>query len=534
MIKIMIIDDEVMIRTGIRTSIDWESYGMTVVGEASNGEEGLQKALEFKPDISIIDVRMPLMDGLAFTKSVKEKMPGMRIIIVSGYDDFAYAKEALHLGVNDYLLKPIGADELISVMQKLRKEILDERDEMDKEKTLKSIVSENLLFLQSRLINAIIKKEYTDESFIFEKTKELQMNLPAHLLEVIIIDIDDFYLITENLSDLEKENLKVSVKLIVDEILKPLSNSGVYFSEFDYLISVISVKKSNENEIRSLYSKIKNSVRSSLNLTVTIGVSNPCTGVLAIPGAYNEALTALRSKVFKGKNRIIFVNEVDRRQNSFPAIYPSDDEKEIIDSLKTMKTESINSAIEKFCANLAASVPDEKEVKDICLRLIIISISYLELIGVDLRNHDSKDFDPYREIEKYETIEDIEVWLKKIFQNFLEAMQNSKNEKFRGIAKIAVQFINENYYKDLDVLQMAAVTCVTPNYFSRVFKRETGKSFTECLNTVRIEMAKRYLRDAKLRVYEVADKVGYNDYKIFNFNFKKYAGCTPKEYRDNT
>jgi Response regulator containing CheY-like receiver domain and AraC-type DNA-binding domain len=533
MIKILIIDDEIMIRTGIRTSIDWEAYGMAVVGEASNGEEGLQGALELNPDISIIDVRMPIMDGLAFAKAVKEKIPKMKIVIVSGYDDFKYAKEAVRLGVNEYLLKPIGADELINVAQKLCREISDERCEMDKEKTLRGIFSENLLYVQSRLIGAIIKKEYTDSAYIVDKMRELQMDLSSPALEVIIIDIDDFYLITENLSDLEKENLKVSVKLIADEVLNPLTGSGVYLSESDYLISVINIRNLNESEVRSRYAQIREDVRNSLNLTITIGVSNPCAGILNIPDAYGEALAALRSKVYKGKNKIIFVREVDRAQDSFPVIYPSEDEKEILDSLKTMKTDRINSVIEKICANLAVCVPDEKKVKDICLRLIIISASYLEEIGVDFRNHGGGDFAPYKEIEKYETISDIEVWLKSIFRNFIEAMQDSKNEKFRGLAKVAIKYISENYYKDLNVLQMAAVTYVTPNYFSRVFKRETGKSFTEWLNTVRIEMAKKFLQDKQLRVYEIAYKVGYNDYKIFHFNFKKYAGCTPKEYRNN-
>jgi Response regulator receiver domain./Bacterial regulatory helix-turn-helix proteins, AraC family. len=533
MIKVMIIDDEHIIRTGIRTSIDWNSYGMAVVGEASNGKEALEKALEVKPDIAIVDIRMPVMDGLEFTRLIKEKMPDMRIIIVSGYDDFTYAKEALRLGVNDYLLKPIGADELINLTKKLCKEIIEERREQDTEKTLKNIFTENLPYLQSHLINSIIKGEYIDENFIHQKMDELQMKLSGRFFEVAIIDIDDFYLITENLSDLEKEKLRASVKIIADDVLKSWTNSGgVYFSEFDFLIAVINVKKSGRKELHQLYSKIKNEIRDRLNLTVTIGVSDMCSGILNLSEAYNKALTALRSKVFKGKNKVLYYED-SKRQNPLPVIYPSEDEKELLDSLKTMKIDKINSVIEKICTNLSNHAADEKEVKNICLRLIIIATSVLETLGVNYRKNSVIDFDPYREIEKYETIADIEAWLKQIFSNFVDALQNYKNEKYSGIAKIAIQYIEENYFKDINVQQLAAVTCVTPNYFSRVFKRETGKSFTEWLNTVRIEMAKMYLKDPKLRIYEVADKVGYNDYKIFNFNFKKYAGCTPKEYREN-
>lgn len=177
MIKVPIIDDEIVIRTGIKTSIDWESLGMVIVGEASNGKEGLEKALNLEPHIVLADVRMPIMDGLELSRILKEKRPGIRIVIISGYNDFIYAREALHLGVNEYLLKPIGADELIKIMVKQRDEILKELDALDKDKYLKRIFNENLPFLQSRFINALVKGEYKEMSCIIEKSRELGIDL---------------------------------------------------------------------------------------------------------------------------------------------------------------------------------------------------------------------------------------------------------------------------------------------------------------------------------------------------------------------
>lgn len=533
MIKILLIDDEVMIRTGIRTSIEWESYGMTITGEASNGEEGLEKALELDPDIIILDVKMPVMDGLKFTKILKEKKPDIRIVIISGYNEFKYAKEALHLGVNEYLLKPIGAEELISILQKQCEELEKKRAAVNKERVLKHIVEDNLFLVQSRFISSIIQKEYIEEASIFEKAKELQMDFSGMNYQVIVIDIDDFYLITENLSDREKNQLKLSIKNIAEEVLKPLTNSSVHLSEFDYLISVINIKNLKDSQIFGLYQEIKECVKKYQNLTVTIGVSNTFTGISQVPVGYNEAVLALRSKVFKGKDRIIDINKLDKAQKAAPIIYPSADEKEIINYLRIMEIDKLNSVIEKICSDLKQMEIEDKKIKEICLRLIAISTSYLDEIGVDYRSYGEKDFNPYKEIEKYETLFDIEVWLKATFKNFIEVMQSSKNEKFKGIVKIAIQYINENYQEDIDVLRMAAVTYVTPNYFSRVFKKETGKSFTEWLNMVRIDKAKQFLKDPKWKVYEIAEKVGYKDYKSFTFNFKKYSACTPKAYQES-
>lgn len=530
MIKILLIDDEVMIRTGIRTSIDWESYGMEIAGEASNGQEGLEKAIELEPDIILIDVRMPVMDGLEFTKIIRQRIPEVKIVIISGYDDFKYAREAMHLGVSEYLLKPVGAEELISIMQKQCRQIMEEREELNREMALKNVFEENLFYMQSRFMNSIFKREYKVESYITEQSIKLQVGFPQNAYQVIVIDIDDFYLITESLSDKEKDDLKHMVKNIAEEVLKPLTNSTVYFSEFDYLISVIDLKNVKGSSINQLYQEIRNCVKKYQRLTVTIGISNKYEGVSKIPDAYNEAVLALRSKVFKGKDRIIDINQADKADKASPVIYPSSEEKEILGHLKTMDTDNLNKVIEKICADLSASEAEDVKVKDICMRLIIVSASYLDEIGVDYRDHNGKEFDPYLEIQKYETLEDIEAWLKKVFSNFIDVMQDNKNEKFKGIVKVAIQYINQNYHEDIDVLKMAAVTYVTPNYFSRVFKKETGKSFTEWLNIVRIDKAKLFLKDPKWRVYELAEKVGYKDYKSFIFNFKKYAGCTPKEY----
>jgi two-component system, response regulator YesN len=533
MFKILIVDDEFIIRTGIRTSIDWESIGMMIVGEASNGKEAYEKVMSLKPDIVITDIRMPGMDGLEFTKLLKESMPKVRIVIISGYNDFKYAREALRMGVNEYLLKPIGADELIKIMLKQCEEIVRELEVIDRDTRLKSLFRENLLLIQTRFVNLVVKGERNDLQSIIEKSRELNVDLSGEEYQVVIIDIDDFFLLTENLSDREKEQFKILIKDISEEILRPSTNSMVCFSEFDYLLAIINVKASNKHNLHKIYEEIQYSVKEQQRLTVTMGVSNIYTSILDIPKAHNEALFALRNKVFKGKAKIISINDVDKTNITPQIIYPSSDEKEIINYLKIMEAEKLNEVLEKLYTNLIYTKASFDEIKNICLRLITIAVSQLDEIGVDFRKYNSKQFDPYVEIEKYETVEDIKSWMKSVFQAFIESMMNNKNEKYKGIVKVAMQYMNEHYREDIGVDYISAITYVTPNYFSRVFKKETGKSFTEYLNMLRIEKAKLLLKDLKLRVYEVSEEVGYNDYKIFTLNFKKYIGSTPKEYREN-
>ncbi len=533
MIKILIVDDEFVIRQGIITSIEWETMGMTIVGEAANGREAYEKALSLKPDIVVTDVKMPLMDGLELTKLLRETMPKVRVVIISGYDDFQYAREALRMGVTEYLLKPIGADELVKLMLKQCDEIIKEYKEIDKETKFKSIFKENLFFMQERFLNSVVKGEIDDWTAAMENSKELNVDLSGKDYQVVIIDIDDYLLITESMTYVEEREIKNNVKDIADRIIGPSTNSMFFSSDGDYLLSIINVRNSNRYDLNNLYREIQYEIKKKLNITVTFGVSNIHKNIFDIPQAFCEALYTIRNKVFEGKNKIISINDVNKDETAEPVSYPSYEEKEIMSCIKSMNIEKLNMILDRMYSNLISFKANYKDIKNICLRLITIAESQLEELGLDYRTRNVKLLDHYVEIEKYETVEDIKEWNKNVFKFFIDALQNNKNDNFKGIVKVAMQYTEEHYYEDIGVEQIAAITYVTPNYFSRVFKKETGKSYTEWLNTIRLDKAKILLKDIKHKVYEVADEVGYNDYKIFTHNFKKYVGCTPKEYREN-
>lgn len=533
MIRILIVDDEIVIRKGIITSIDWESMGMSIAGEASNGREGYEKAIALKPDIVITDVRMPVMDGLELTKLLKENMPDVRVVIISGYDEFKYAREALRMGVNEYLLKPIGADELIKIMLKQYDEIIRKNDQVSQDSRIKSIFRENLSFMQARFIGSVLKGESKNPSDITEKARELNVDLSGREYQVIIIDIDDFLLITENKTESEKDFIKTNVRNMSEEILNPSVKSVVCLSEADSLFSVINVKDSNRYDLFNLYKEIRYTVNKKYGITLTICVSNIYKSISDLPKAYDEAVFILKNKAFAGKDKIITTKDVEKLGSVSQVMYPSSEEKEVIGYLKTMDTEKLSTVLERMYSSFINSKADYEEVKNICLRMITIAESQLDELGVDYRKYTDRQFGTYSEIEKYETLEDIKLWMKNIFRGYIEAMQKGKNEKFKGIVKVAMKYMNDHYSENIGVEDIAAITYVSPNYFSRVFKKETGKSFTEWLNNVRLDKAKIILKDLRFRVYEVAEQVGYNDYKIFTHNFKKYVGCTPKEYREN-
>lgn len=155
MIKMMIVDDEAIVRRGIKTSINWSSYGIKIAGEASNGKNALEQIIKIKPEILITDIKMPITNGLELAAAIRGNHLATKIIILSGYDNFSYAQESIRLKVENYLLKPFGAEELIEVVLKIKKQIMSKRNADNKQKYQKNLIKNNLKLLQDKLIEKI-------------------------------------------------------------------------------------------------------------------------------------------------------------------------------------------------------------------------------------------------------------------------------------------------------------------------------------------------------------------------------------------
>jgi len=531
MLRVMIIDDEPTIRKGIISSIDWSQYEIEIVGEASNGKEALEIVPGLGPQIIITDIRMPMMDGLELTHELKKLLPETKIVILSGYDDFSYAKQALRLGVCEYLLKPVGAEELITLLLKLKNDIQVETAKKIQAETTQTLLNENLLLLQSEFIQTMMKGALNDSDLILQKAAQLNIDFTGPFYQVVIVDIDDYLLQTEGLPEKEQAAIKQMVLNAAQKVLCS-KGTGLFFSEFDYLIGLIHGTKSEMDATMEVYRAIQTEIKQNLKLTVTIGVGRSYGNLKEIPCSYQEAAICLRKKIFTGKGKIIIFEPEWLQPTTRPLIYPTTDEKELLNQLKLMESQQVTTIIEKIFTNLSATLASPEALRNICVKFIIIVMNSLEELGVDFEKHLGKNFEPYKEIDKYETIEDIKEWFNNLMQSFIKIIKETKNEKYKGIVKVAIQFIQEQYSEDINLTDISNTVFVTPNYLSRVFKEQTGESLINWLNRFRTEKAKTLLHDLEIKVYEIAEKVGYNDYKYFSHIFKKYTGMTPKEYRD--
>ncbi|MFB9277513.1 response regulator [Cohnella cellulosilytica] len=533
MMKLLLADDEPTIRKGIRTSIDWERYGMEIVGEAANGSDALALALRTKPHIVLTDIRMPIMDGLELARRLKTELPDTRIVVLSGYEDFSYAKEALRIGVQEYLLKPVGADELVALLRRLREEIEQveavKRDQQSRE----HVFNENRPQIQSDFLNRLLRGGDADREEVYGRAEPLQVKLTGSRFAVVAIDIDDFALMTEPLTAAERDLIRYSVMNVAEEIIATRLSGFVGYSEFDHLVGFVCGDRLSSAAIESICREIQQGVRQYLKLSVSVGIGKPREQFRDLSGAYAEAFAALKNKIYEGRGSLIHYREPKQADGARTVLYPSDEEKVITNCLKTLDARGLEHALDQIFERFLALQVEADKIRTICGRLLLVASGGVEEMGIDTADALRPDFNPYRELERFDTLGKLKEGMGGLLLRLMKLVEDNKNAKFKGMILTAIRYMEEHYREEISQADVAAVVYVTPNYLSRVFKEETGVNFIEWLNRYRIEKAKQLLSEPGAKTSVVAEKVGFSDYKYFSHIFKRYAGCAPKEYRES-
>lgn len=536
MIKVLVVDDETVIREGIIKSIEWDQYDICIAGEASNGREALKIAYDTKPDIVIADIRMPVMDGLEFSKRVKELLPLVKLVILTGHGEFDYAKKAIDLKVSEFVLKPAGAEELIRIVLKLRDEIIYEQRKEESGKSYELLMKENLPVIQGKLINRLVNASYSAaeiESFV-KTTQKLNMDLPGPCFQIFILAIDDYFFSVGSKSPQNRELVLESVLNISREAMISYTKGFIFCNEIGLFVGLVNTGCHTFNTT-AMCKHIQYLVARHLKLSVSIGIGNDKNDIFNISESYTEAFNALRYRFYKGKNMVIHINDVDIGRGQTGQISMQscgEEEKELLLCLRLIDRNGVNSLFDRLSERFMEVNADYNNIKNICLNLLMASFKELQEIGIDIEERLEVQSDPFQEIEKYETAEDIKKWMLKVIGDLISIVENEKNENYKSIVKIAIEYMMKHYNEPIRLTVIAKNVHVTPNYFSRVFRKETGESFIEWLNKYRIEKAKELLTDLSMKTYEVAEKVGFSDYKHFSYNFKKYMNCGLTEYKE--
>ncbi len=535
MYKVIIIDDEPIIRKGIKNLINWKQLDCEVCAEASDGAEGIELIKKILPEIILTDIRMPGLDGLDMLKQVKDIVPNSKIIIVSGYREFEYVHEAIKCGAFDFLLKPTRLEELTSVLARAV-EVLNEQklrhSEVDK---FKLLFEQNIPLLKEKLLCDIVFEINSNENEITEKMKLFDIHINNFIFIVIENDLDESSVNTQYDKHLYQFGIINSFEEIMAEKYEvhviSLNSNKVGFIIQNNAYSGINMAKILE---KTAY--LQEMIFNAFGISISIAVSTEGSSVFQLPDKLKECQYSLEYKSYLGNSSIIQYSDL----NSF---FKYEDyslleryKKQLLEGVKAGNEDIVKASSDSISNYISANTISIDYLKNFYYSALSsinnIRISVLAA-NSDKKHEEGKDIASLiKLIEKSDNTEELNSLLQQVALKIAKKVNSFNNKSIRVTLKKAIDYINEHYAEPVTLNEVAEHTFVTTFYISRMFKKELGISFIDYLNEIRIEKAKVLLKDVRYKSYEVASIVGIPDPHYFSRLFKKHSGISPSEYRE--
>jgi two-component system response regulator YesN len=533
MYKVFLVEDEIVVREGIRNSIPWDKTPYTLTGEAPDGEMALSMIQDIKPDIVITDIRMPFMDGLTFSRIIRKTLPWIKIIILSGHDEFEYAREAVSLGVEEYLLKPVSSSDMLKTLEKIAKRIDEEKEKLLNIENLKKQVRSSSDSLRDKWLSDFVNGRIPPADAI-EKGRELGIDLFARSYAVAAIGVTGLE---------ENEGPLISVKMIIHSIMEKHPGS-IWFPENDkrfvLLVREIPAGESphperfDEEQVYTITQALKYDVERNTGFKIAVGIGPIAERLSEVAKSYASALKVLNYQMLKGMAQISDSTILPSGDGVFnPAGLLNIDGDMLFTKMKYMAKKDIESAITEYTKIIENDFGGNNMLVYFIFGEIIVAASKIvEALGGDLRKISPFSLDQA-------AVQDIanskDIFFEKI-RTLLEAVIEFRDAhtggRYQSVIMKAREYIDHNFAsEDISLYSTASYVGISPNHLSTVFAQETGENFIEYLTRVRIDKAKNLLKNTAMKSTEIAYEIGLSDPHYFSYIFKKNTGFTPREYR---
>lgn len=516
----LLVDDEKLERVLIRNGLDWEDYGFEIIGEAGSGEEALEYMVHHKPQLVLTDINMPHMDGLELAQKILKMSPNCHIIIVTGYREFDYARRAVKIGVEDFLLKPVNINEIADLAEKIKEKIrLEEKQERAVEDLKASILADQDIVMESffqRLVEERISEEEAKRKLMLYKCESLMKGCICFNIKRKEDNINqDFTKAHKELMEfLKKKELK-NVLCFTHYMQSIL----LYFMETDC--------ESAKKQVKLLH----NQMNETLGIATTIGMSEYNKGFKGIAHAFEQSKKALSVSVFLGRNRLVTFKEYEEVMNQSEITYEIDWENflfsvqnALVDKVKAYRNEYVDLI-------QSSKVTDMEYLRLMTMDMITRAGTTLHKYGINLTDLIGEE-KLYQKVRHINTVEEITIYLEKVLDIIMNYHESKKLKQGNKVVEEAVEFIDDNLFDpELSLRLVASKIYSNESYLSRVFKKEKGISLIEYISKKRIEESVHLLNTTDLKVYEIADKIGFRDSHYFSICFKKLTGVTVKEFK---
>lgn len=518
MFRVLLVDDETFFRQGLKELIDWESCGFVIFAEADNGEDALAMTLEYKPDVVITDISMPVMDGLELIRqATKIHDTTAKFIIISGYDEFNYAQQAIRYGVCDFLLKPIDEAVLEETLLTLRQTLEQQVEVRERERGQ----------LYSELIAGCIQDSYTQEQMIsWQSYFEQQNRLPFHYLLVEKNESELLFLPDESsgMGTLHEEINAFCEQYFPDVLPLPLYE---HRRQLGMIVAVSRLPKaySIEQFSRLLQQKLQQCHKGAIHVYVGEQVAK----LSDLRQAYITAKDATMYK-YLDPTQVIFIYDQLKSIALRYMLMETQYYHQLSEAIEEQQEEKLLETVEHVFQHFSENRYVPEAVRTSLHRCVSNALEMLGRMEVDIKKmvyHDSMTTWYDRNL----TIST----LKQLFTAFVKECSQLSLSKRKELSKGRIQkiknYVDENYATKISLKSVAARFYMSPVYLGQLFRKTYGIYFIDHVLQLRVAEAKRLLRQTDMRVYEIAERVGFNNTEYFVSQFEKMEEMTPTEYR---
>ena len=527
MLKVFLVEDEFVMREGIKNNVDWTAHGYEFCGEAGDGEVAFPMIQKLKPDIVITDIRMPFMDGLELSKLIKKEMPWIEIIILTGFEEFAYAKEAIKIGVAEYLSKPISGDELLKELDIVSARIEEKRKEREIREKYDREMEENIQNNRKEFFLHLVSGDKSPAE-LHGMADELGIDISAIWYNLILFQLK---------STRHKENEFSNSVLEAEEELQEFKDDKIALA-FDRGLDgkAFLLKGDSQEELIKLQQEFVNKTKEILShyhhLKYFGGVGKAVNRLRELPECFEQASRAFAHRYLMEESSILDSGQIADKQEEFliENVNPKQVGRgRIQEFLKLGNQEETRYFVEGFFQEVGSDA-----MKSNIFRQYIVMDAYfcvgdfLESLQISRDEIVAPDFTP----GALKDVDSAKEYVISIIHKAVGMREQTANDRYRGVVMQVMQYIEDNYAdEDLSLNLVASHVNFSPNHLSTIFSQQTNQTFIKYLTDYRMNKAKELLRCTGEKSSAISMKVGYKDPHYFSYLFKKTQGMTPTQYR---
>ncbi|SCY24691.1 two-component system, response regulator YesN [Lachnospiraceae bacterium XPB1003] len=527
MIRVFLVEDESTIRETLKSSVPWEACGYTFAGEASDGEMALPLIRTARPDVLITDIRMPFMDGLSLSKLVLKEFPDIRIIIISGYDDFEYARQAVEIGAEQYLLKPITKAALVKVLDETREKIEQEQAESGDQDAYRQDSQEYEQFARRRFIEKVVAGRLSVQQ-IYEEAAKLELDMSASGYAIAF-----FSALEEKYTDADA---RISEN-ILGFFMKRREYVLIRWNINTYMVLIKGDADHMDSYIQECIAAVESGYAGAdRHGAWYVAVAGPVERLSSLPGCFEEVSRLWAYRYIQQETHILTERTVGSGSVSSASGIDDVDAAKfnpniLIKVMSTAAPEEIPNFVSEFLIDIKSALNSHMFCQYLMLSARFTATEYVGNLGVTKEKF-LEGLDCLDMIEKPVTEKELKYYLTEILIHAVKLRMKSTANQYRDVMGQAIAYIDRHYTdEDLSLNQVAKEVNISPNYFSAVFSQEMKCTFVEYVTSRRMDKAKMLLRTTDRKSGDIALEVGYKDPHYFSFLFKKTQDCTPRDYR---